>query len=125
MTAPRIVEADLGPVIGDVSPWRPYAQRSDGPDPLPHIVLSIIVSAAAVVFAALFGVAFWLMVASVAHADEVVRVPRACEPLALRFGVPLVLTREQAAAALVALDQIQSADADVRRCRRALTGDRK
>jgi hypothetical protein len=57
---------------------------------------------------------------SAARADDMMRVPAACAPLAQRIGVPLVLSREQAAAALVALQQIQSDDAGVRRCRASL-----
>jgi hypothetical protein len=84
-------------------------------------------SVVSIAVGAVIVVALLFAAAARSRADEaLVRVPSACIALASRFDIPLQLTREQAAAALIAVNTLQSDDRDVRRCRAAIkTGEKR
>ena len=61
-----------------------------------------------------------MLLAPAARADERVPIPTACRELANRAGLPLTLSRDEAARAVAYIRVMISADPAVARCRLAL-----
>ena len=61
-----------------------------------------------------------VLIAPPSRAEDRVRIPDACRELADRAGLPLSLTRSEAARAVAYLGLMNSRDSAVLRCRQAM-----